>query len=623
MRVRPAGLLLALLMACAGDRGGERQTVTGNVVAGGMAGGASPSALGGDAVPDARDADDDGDTIPDHVELGPNPAAPVDTDADGVADYLDLDSDGDGVPDRAAGGVKDTDGDGILDHLDPDSDGDGIADTLELGATPGMPRDTDLDGAPDYLDADSDSDGLHDGLEDRNGNGLLEAAESDPFTADTDGDGASDLVEAAARTDARDPEVNPQSQGNFVFVVPHQQPPSPSDSTLDFATDLVRADVMFSFDTTGSMIEELEQLRSDLRGKIIPALSAEIPDLAFGVASYEDFPIPRKFGDLGDLPVRLVTPITTDAAAAQAGIDRLMIMSGGDGPESGAEALYQLATGAGVSWPGGQVAPFKTGWRDGALPILVQITDAGMNSAETYGAAVPNAASLPEMQVALDAMGAKVIAVVSLGGDIAAANAQYLPLVRATGATVPPDAFGSSGTCETGVGGSPVEPDADGRCPLLFGIDELGAGLGTSIVDAVGALANYAVFDIDARAANEPGNVDAQGNEVDAIDAFLDRVEANANPAASTTCVQGLATQDRLAMDSRLDTFVDVAPGQRVCFDVIAKQNQQIEAQPYPQLFRARIDLSGDGVTALDSRQVWFLVPPTPPRPGDKPIIVL
>ncbi|HMI91464.1 MAG TPA: hypothetical protein VK509_08880, partial [Polyangiales bacterium] len=469
-----------------------------------------------DGIPNVRDPDDDGDIIPDRVELGANPALPVDSDGDGLPDYLDQDSDADGAPDRLAGGANDTDKDGILDHLDPDADGDGIADVSELGANPAMPRDTDADGAPNYLDADSDSDGLHDGLEDANGNGMLDPTESDPLVIDTDADGADDLIEAAAKTNPRDPKVNPQSEGNFVFVVPFQQPPAPPNATLDFATDLVRADVVFSLDTTGSMIDELEQLRSDLRGQIIPALSAQIPDLAFGVASYEDFPV-MPFGDPGDLPVRLVTPITTDAAIAQAGIDRLMIMSGGDAPESGAEALYQLATGAGISWSGGKIEPFKTGWRPGALPIFVQITDAAMNSAETYKALVPAAASLPKLQMSLDALGAKVIAVVSQGGDTVSATDQYLPLVRATGATVPPDAFGTTGRCETGVRGAAVEPDPNGSCPLLFGIDELGAGLGTSIVEAVGALAKYAVLDIDARAANEPGNQDAQGKEVDAI----------------------------------------------------------------------------------------------------------
>jgi hypothetical protein len=54
----------------------------------------------GDGVRDSRDTDVDGDTVPDRIEAGNDPANPIDTDADGTPDYEDTDSDGDGVPDR-------------------------------------------------------------------------------------------------------------------------------------------------------------------------------------------------------------------------------------------------------------------------------------------------------------------------------------------------------------------------------------------------------------------------------------------------------------------------------------------------------------------------------------------
>lgn len=571
-----------------------------------------------DGDPDFRDSDDDGDGIADVTELGRDPSHPVDTDGDGTPDFHDLDSDGDGIADRATGASADADKDGVLDYLDDDSDGDGIADAFEVGSDPATPRDTDNDGMPDYLDADSDGDGLHDGLEDANGNGMLDHGESDPQQVDTDGDGAADLIEATAGTDPSDKAVNPQSEGNFVFVVPYQQPPMPPNATLDFATDLRRADVVFSLDTTGSMDGELVQLRSDLRTKIIPMLAAKIPDLGFGVANFEDFPV-FPFGDGADEPIHLVTPVTTDPATAQAGIDQLQLGSGGDGPEAGNEALYQLATGAGVEWPGGKLEPFAVGWRTGALPIIVQITDAAMNAADTYGTSVPMAATRAATTDALKALGARMIAVVSADGDLAGATREYLQVVTATGATVPPAAFGSSGQCATGGNGVSDPPDASGNCPLLFHIDGQGQGLGTSIVDAVSALADFATLDIDARAQNEDGNMDANGDPLDAVDAFLDRVVPNANPSATVMCTKGLTVEDRLGNDGLDDTFVDVPPGKPVCFDVVAKQNDRVQPQPYPQLFRARIDLYGDGVTTLDSRQVWFLVPPKPPEPGEPP----
>jgi hypothetical protein len=130
---------------------------------------ASPLDTDGDGIIDALDTDSDGDGIPDAVEVGPNPASPLDTDGDGIPNYRDLDSDGDGIPDAVERGTGtspvDTDGDGVPDYLDTDSDGDGISDATEAGPTPAHPVDTDGDGKADYLDTDSDNDCVVDGAE--------------------------------------------------------------------------------------------------------------------------------------------------------------------------------------------------------------------------------------------------------------------------------------------------------------------------------------------------------------------------------------------------------------------------------------------------------------------------
>jgi hypothetical protein len=141
---------------------------------------ANPLDSDGDGTIDAFDSDSDGDGIPDSVEGMANP------DGDGKPNYLDDDADGDGIPDSEEG-VADPDGDGLSNYLDDDADGDGIADSVE-----GM-TDPDDDELPNFLDDDSDGDGIADSIEgaaDPDGDGL-----SNYLDGDSDGDGVNDRAE--------------------------------------------------------------------------------------------------------------------------------------------------------------------------------------------------------------------------------------------------------------------------------------------------------------------------------------------------------------------------------------------------------------------------------------------
>jgi len=178
----------------------------------------------GDGASDFRDGDSDADSIPDFVEGGGTPNAPIDTDGDGAADFRETDSDNDTIPDATeAGGSPaapvDTDGDGSPDFQDLDSDGDGTQDGVAPAPTPTpaptpVPTptptptppvspvtgpDTDGDGIPNQIDLDDDNDGIPDTFEgalDANGDGFQDAG-----ALDTDGDGTPDAFDLDSDND--------------------------------------------------------------------------------------------------------------------------------------------------------------------------------------------------------------------------------------------------------------------------------------------------------------------------------------------------------------------------------------------------------------------------------------
>jgi Bacterial TSP3 repeat len=205
----------------------------------------------GDSDPATRtnplDADSDGGGVADGAEDPnhngqqqpgePNPndraddaTAPLDRDNDGLSDAEELalgtsgsdaDSDDDGVLDGdEANACCDTDRDGLGNALDPDSDGDGVLDGTELGVTAAeLGSGTDVTRRHFVADADeatttrmlvrdSDGGGVIDGLEDRNSNGKVDSAESNPNAAsdddvagDADGDTIFDVVEDVVDSD--------------------------------------------------------------------------------------------------------------------------------------------------------------------------------------------------------------------------------------------------------------------------------------------------------------------------------------------------------------------------------------------------------------------------------------
>ena len=160
----------------------------------------------GDGILDFRDVDSDGDTIPDRIEAGSIPSAPIDSDNDGAGDYRESDSDGDGTADNLEAGPnadapRDSNGDGLADFRDPNTSNlDNVSASSDSSAQFGSEQalidlthgpDRDDDKIANQFDLDDDNDGIPDtveGLIDVDGNGVADAN-----SRDSDGDGTPDV----------------------------------------------------------------------------------------------------------------------------------------------------------------------------------------------------------------------------------------------------------------------------------------------------------------------------------------------------------------------------------------------------------------------------------------------
>ena len=576
----------------------------------------------GDGAPDFNDTDADGDNIPDEFE------GDVDSDGDGIIDRLDLDSDADGISDFYEGG-SDRDEDGIPNYLDLDSDNDGHSDADEYGRAPGSdlpPLGSDLDRDPDFLDIDSDGDGLPDETE-------LGCPESTERTmADSDGDDYSDLLEVAFAEEgvnqACDPDEDITDDVDFFFELPFLE--DEQDDRLDFIVGVRRADVSFNMDTTGSMGGEISALQTSLTSAIFPSLAAEIENVAYAFAQWDDFPCDF-YGGGADRPFILRQRVTTDIAAAAAGVMSLERHGGGDYFESGFESIYQTCTGFGRDEPsctaGPEVAPFDpaigyvegvadgeiggVGFREGSLPIIVHITDAPSH-AKGDDDGYPYGASRNEAFAAMRAIGARLIGVAS-GSD---AQADLTEMAIRAGSVVPTCAWTDpvdgtrpggclDGMCCTGSSGSGRPPEADGTCPLVYDIASSGAGLSDSVVEGIRALINFSTFDLTTRVRPDEDELEASG--IDTSE-FIDRVVPIEGVAPDTGCADDPVLADR-DEDGEYDHFLGVVPGSRLTFDIFAV-NTTVPPTNEPQVFTTFIDVVQQGGAVLDTQLVTVLVPP-------------
>jgi hypothetical protein len=117
--------------------------------------------------------------------------------------------------------------------------------------------------------------------------------------------------------------------------------------TVFVPSEIPKADVMFSFDLTGSMGGIINTAKSeaiDIMGK----LDAEIDDANYGVISYMDYPdnydsfgYASTYGSSGDYAYSLDKEITNDRDAVSTAINNLVLGYGADGPQDYTRIMYE------------------------------------------------------------------------------------------------------------------------------------------------------------------------------------------------------------------------------------------------------------------------------------------
>jgi hypothetical protein len=264
-------------------------------------------------------------------------------------------------------------------------------------------------------------------------------------------------------------------------------------------------------------------------------------------------------------------------------------------------------------------------FRPGAVPVVVNITDANWHNgvgANYSGFTAPNLAQLTN---AFKAANAKFVAI----NTNTAPDADSNKLSDDTNSRVPPSAFDGAGKpagcgagqCCTGTNGAGVAP-VGGLCRLNFRASSTGTGVGTSVVNAIKAIASGSVYDLLPEITNDPTNADG----VNAVDAFMDRLEAVAPGEAGAPAECAGTPRKSDPSKPYNDMIGGITAGKQVaCFKVIPKKNMTVKPKDVAQFFKAQIRMRGvtPGTTPVtgttptidlgDERTVLFYVPPKAP----------
>lgn len=394
----------------------------------------------------------------------------------------------------------------------------------------------------------------------------------------------------------------------------------PARYRLEARAELGVLDLHLSVDTTASIGAEIEELQRSLTSVVLPGVRDRVPDVSVGVSRFEDFPA-APFGTEGvpmrvraDTPFELLSPISSDTAHTQRALFALGALGlGGDIAESGAEALFQIATGEGymlgretlIEPYDGRAAPGGgsiggVGFREAALRVVLHVTDAPSHTPESYGAKFPDTHDLQAAADALDALSVRVVSIVSgvcdesdddcKGDQHELAREELEQLALATGASVAAE----GDTCPHGLDGAEL-PARKERCPLVFDVSDEGEGLAGTLVTAIVTLVEGIRFSrVIAVAADDPLGL------VRRITPLETRRSGEPSPEIADLLPSG-------APDGVPDTFVDARAAAPLEFEV-ELHNTRLAPRDVDQSYRVVLRILGDDLM-IEERTLRLVVP--------------
>lgn len=146
---------------------------------------------------------------------------------------------------------------------------------------------------------------------------------------------AANQEQAATPTPPLQYDLCPGDSTSFSFHV--YLPPAP-----------VQADILFAFDTTGSM-DGVIHTAQERAVEIMSNLQTLISDVRFGLVDFRDYPF-DPYGLSTDWPYRLRQPLINHISYVQMKIEELEGNGGVDGPEAYTRALYEVYSDEHIDW---------------------------------------------------------------------------------------------------------------------------------------------------------------------------------------------------------------------------------------------------------------------------------